>query len=276
MVADQQSHWFHKVREDVAVAVTPIQYAVNAPIEFVDGAVSDVSSKHALLDENAKLKTQLLLLQAKMQKTLSIESENHQLMQLLQASAKAGGRVLQAEILAVSPNPALHQVIIDKGSTQGVYLGQPVLDAYGIMGQVVQLGPLSSRILLLTDSQSAIPIEDSRSGVRAIAAGNSHLGELELMGITRTSNVKKGDLLISSGLGQRYPYGYPVGTVSRIDRNTSGQFSRVFIRPSAHIQQSRLVLLVWPMANGIDKTIKQGMINAGKAQTNTLKKQGGA
>jgi rod shape-determining protein MreC len=262
MFADHRIATFHAAREKVAIVVSPIQYVVNWPIQFVDNVATDLETHKSLLQENTELKAQLLLLHARVQKMLAIEHENKALSDLLQSSVNAGGKVLQAQILAVSPDPFLHQVVINKGSTSGVFLGQPVLDAFGIMGQVIQVGLVSSRVLLLTDSSSAIPVQDSRSGLRAIAVGDSGLDSLLLKDVTQTSNIKVGDLLITSGLGGRYPYGYPVGEVSKITLPPGAHFLQVLIKPAAHLQRSRLVLLVWPQQSAIDKTIRQGLTKA--------------
>ena len=204
MVADCYNKTFHYWRENAELIVTPIEYTVNLPLEFVENLVTDLETQHSLIKENAELRARMLLLQAQIQQMLTIQSDNQQLKELLQASGRAGGRVLQAQILAISPDPYLDQIIIDKGRKQGVYQGQPVLDAYGIMGQVIQVGLFTSRVLLLTDNSSAIPIQDSRSGVRAIAVGNSRLNILVLPNVTQTEDIKEGDLLIASGLGIRF------------------------------------------------------------------------
>lgn len=270
MLADHQSQLFHRFRQKAAVVVTPIEYMVSLPLSWVEDVVTDVETRHSLVRQDAKQKAEILLLQARVQKMLAIEGENKQLKALLQSSSKTGGRVLQAQILAASPNPYLHQIIIDKGSVQGVYEGQPVVDAYGVMGQVIQLGEFSSRVLLLTDSNSAIPVQDSRSGVRAIAYGDSRYGNLDLRNVTQTTDIKKGDLLITSGLGQRYPYGYPVGTVTQINQLPGAQFLQVSVQPAAHVERSRLVLLVWPAKQSIDTAVKQGLNEADRQRRKAL------
>ncbi len=275
MVADRQSQLFHHLRQKVAIVVSPVEYLVSTPLGLVEDVVTDVETRHSLVTEDAKQKAEILLLQARVQKMLAVESENKQLRELLQSSSRAGGRVLQAQILAASPNPYLHQIIIDKGSAQGVYQGQPVVDAYGVMGQVIQVGEFTSRVLLLIDSSSAIPVQDSRSGVRAIAYGDSRYGNLDLRNVTQTADIKKGDLLITSGLGRRYPYGYPVGTVQQIQQLQGAQFLQITAQPAAHIERSRLVLLVWPVMQPIDKSIQQGFDEADKLRQKQLAEPAG-
>ena len=264
MIADQQNHWFHKVREKANAVTLPIEYTVDWPIRFVESLVEDVETQSSLLKENQKLKAETQLLQSQVQKMLAIQSDNKQLRQLLESSAKAGGRVLQAQILAVSPDPFLHQFIIDKGTKQGVYQGQPVLDAYGVMGQVIQVGVLTSRVMLLTDNSSAIPVQDSRTGLRSIAEGDSDNSMMRLVNVTQTTSIKTGDLLITSGLGQRYPFGYPVGRVVSVEQKPGEHFLSILIQPTAHLNRSRLVLLVWPEITPIEHSIKKSLEKASK------------
>lgn len=259
MIADRQSAMVHSWRNKLSIIVEPFEYIINWPIQGVTNIATDLSTQHTLLNENAKLKAQILLMQAQMQQMLAIQNENAQLKQLLQSSTKANGRVLQAQILAVSPDPYLHQIAIDRGVKDGVYVGQPVLDPSGIIGQVVQTGELSSRVLLLTDESSAIPVQDSRSGVRAIAEGNAESGMLQLANITQTMDIKPGDLLITSGLDQQYPYGYPVAVIKNIQPGIENQFLKVTAEPTAKIDSSRLFILVWPEPGKIDPSISAAL-----------------
>jgi rod shape-determining protein MreC len=250
---------FHRFRQRAAIIVTPIEYAVNLPIGLSGDLVNDVANLHRLNEDNVKLNNALLLMQAKMQKMLAIQNENAALKHLLQSSTKADGKVLQAQIIAVSPDPYLHQVVIASGLKQGVSVGQPVLDAYGVMGQVVQAGLLTSRVMLVTDSRSNVPVQDSRTGMRFIVKGDDDSAFLSLANVTSTENIKTGDLLVTSGLGQRYPAGYPVGAITSIDSVPGEQFLSVKIKPAAKLSQSELVMLVWPRFTAIDQSVLQGL-----------------
>jgi rod shape-determining protein MreC len=137
-------------------------------------------------------------------------------------------------------------VIVDKGNKDGVYIGQPVLDAYGVLGQVIRVGQMTSTILLITDSSHALPLQSNRSGSRAIGVGTHAFNQLELANVTNNADIKTGDLMITSGLGGRFPAGYPVGVVSHVQRDRSQPFAHVILLPSAHIDSAREVLLVWP------------------------------
>lgn len=267
MFADRQIAYFHNLRAQTNNVMIPFEYVINFPVQLINESFDNLETQRSLARDNAQLREQLLFMRADMQKMIAVQNENVQLKELLQASAKAGGKVLQAQILAVSPSPFLNQIIIDKGSTQGVYVGQPVLDAYGVMGQVIQVGLVSSRILLLTDNMSAIPVQDTRSAVRAIAMGGGNLNTLRIHNVTQTMDMKVGDLLITSGLDQRYPYGYPVGTISEVKLDPAGQFLNIKVTPAARLNRSRLVLLVWPNKVPVDTSVQQGMVEDEKNRT---------
>src|SRR5262249_30056895 len=137
--------------------------------------------------------------------------ENAQLRELLKSTPQVEGRVSVAQLLAVDLDPNLQQVIVDKGANQGIFIGQPVLDAFGVMGQVVHADPITSRVMLITDRKSAIPVQDARNSIRAIAMGMGGVGKLALINVPETSDIQVGDLFVCSGLDMRYPVGYPVG-----------------------------------------------------------------
>ena len=245
MVIDHKLKYFSKVRSNLNLIVVPIQFMVNWPAEFIHRMSTSLSTKQQLLTENAKLRAQQLLLQAKLQRLLAIESENTQLRQLLSSSYHINDRVLVAEILAIDLDPFSQQVVLNQGSIHGVYIGQPVLDANGVMGQVVVTGPVTSQVLLITDSRSAIPVQDNRSGVRAIAIGTDYTDRLKLLHVADTADIKVSDLMVTSGLGQRYPFGYPVGVVTSMQHISGEHFAQIRLRPSAHVDRARQVLLVW-------------------------------
>ena len=259
LLLDHSSSWFHHARNEAEVLVVPLEYTVDLPIRAASSAITDVTSRSSLIEENAALKAELALQQGKMQELLATKSDNKALLQLLQSSDKVGGRVLEAQIIAVALDPFEHELVVDKGSTANVFVGQPVLDAYGVMGQVVQTSLLTSRVMLITDSQSAIPVQDSRSGFRAIAYGDAQTSSLSLKGVQQTADFKVGDLLIASGLGERYPFGYPVAKITQVVNQPDNHFSTILATPLAHLSRTRLVLLVWPNKTPIAPVIKKSM-----------------
>lgn len=247
MVLDRRTHYLTPIRNTLSAIVAPIQYGVSAPIKWVETLNTSFSSRQALLAENSALRAQQLLLQAKLQTLIALESENSQLRALLASSPRMGNtHAIIARLLAVNTEPLISEIVLDKGQQDGVYVGQPVLDAEGIMGQVVQVGPLTSRVLLITDLRSAIPVQDSRNGVRGIVVGRGNLVRLALTDVPTTVDVKTGDALVSSGLDGRYPAGYPVGTVSHAHIDPNAQFTAIEVTPSAQLDRNQYVLLIWP------------------------------
>lgn len=246
MILDQKSIFFQNIRSDLALFVLPIQWSVNLPIKTIQWVVTGVATQQQLLGENARLRAHELILESKLQKLLALERENAQLRELLKSASYIGGEVGVAQLLAVALDPNLQQVVIDKGTDQHVYVGQPALDPYGVIGQVIQTGVLTSKIMLITDSKSAVPVQNNRNGIRAIAVGRGSSEMLELINVPDTSDIAMGDLFVTSGLNLRYPVGYPVGRVTEIIHQPRQRFANIKLQPAAHLNQSRQVLLIWP------------------------------
>jgi len=188
-----------------------------------------------------------------------LQRENVQLKQLLQTRAQLTGKVRQTRILAIQLSPEMRQIIIGGGSNLGFYVGQPVLDGYGVVGQVVAVGPLSSRVLLITDKRFSIPVQDYRNGFRAIASGTSDSEQISLVNVMPNSDIKIGDVFVSSGYGLRFPIGYPVGVVTDVKKHPRGRFMQIAITPSAHLNQTQLVLLAWPQQAKLRKLVMRQM-----------------
>ncbi len=261
MIFDHRSTAFHRFRSKLSVIVYPVQLLVDAPIKLVHLVVDGFISHRQLTAENAQLRVHELLLQSQLEKLLVLERENTQLRKLLRSSSRVSGRVLVAQLLAVDLDPAVQQLILDKGSRDKVYVGQPVLDAYGVMGQVIDVTPLGSRILVLTDKKSAIPVEDYRNGVRSIAQGMGSAGVLSLLNVPDTTDIRTGDLFVTSGFGLRFPVGYPVGMVIEVKHSPGSRFATIVLRPAAHIDRTQQVLLVWFNKNHLLKAVQRLQTN---------------
>lgn len=249
MVMDKRIESFVQIRSALTLPLAPLQYLMSWPIKVIDTLKSGMSSHEELIHENLRLKTDQLLLHSQLQRLLAIESENNYLKSLLKSSRQVKGKTLIAELLAVDSEPFVHQVVLDKGSRHGVYVGQPVLDANGVMGQVTQIGPLTSRVLLINDPHSGIAVQCARNGMRAVSVGDSYSGKMKLMYVPKTADIREGDIFITSGLGDHYPEGYPVGKVLSVGRDPTQQFTTIILQPSAHLESSRQVLLVWYQRN---------------------------
>ncbi|CEG56301.1 rod shape-determining protein MreC [Legionella fallonii] len=246
MFADYHYKYLDIVRNGFSLVVSPLQYAVDYPVRVVGWVQSLVSAKKALIDENMRLRYQQTMLEAELQKLLVIQKENSQLKELLLTSSKADMRAMAAQILAVDTSHARQIVVLDKGKRDGVYSGQPVLDAKGVMGQVIDVGPMTSTVLLISDSKSAVPVRNNRTGERAILVGTNNMEQLSLINLPKTSSIEAGDVLVTSELGRRYPEGYPVGRVLEVKSLPGEDFVKVIVSPIALLNKNRLVLLIWP------------------------------
>lgn len=255
--AHVKTPFFQSLRATIGLAALPFQYVVNAPVKAVSWLTDRVYTERNLLAENARLRATNFLLQARLQRFSALEKENLELRGLLQSSSHVGGKVIIAQLLAVDVAAGLQQMILNKGTRQNIYVGQPVLDAYGVMGQVVDAGLLTSKVLLLTDTKSAIPVQSYRNGVRSVATGQGTLNRLVLLNVPETTDIREGDLFVSSGLGQRYPVGYPVGVVIAKTPIAGEHRDKIVLRPLAHLDRAQQVLLVWPNNADLAKVVQQ-------------------
>ena len=246
MIADSHYRYLDSLRSGFSLFIAPIQYTVDYPVRIIGSIKSLFNSKKALLDENMQLRYEHTMLEAQLQKLLVIRHENSELKALLQASSKVEMQAMAAQILAVDTGSSRQLLVLNKGKRDGVFVGQPVLDAKGIMGQITDVGLMTSTVMLISDSKSAVPVRNNRTGERAILIGNNSLSHLSLINMPQTSNIKKNDLLVTSGLGRRYPEGYPVGRVDEIKNISGEEFITVQVLPFARLNRDRLVLLIWP------------------------------
>ena len=246
MVMDHKYKSLESLRGGLSVIVYPIQMLVELP-----GAVSDwfgesLSTRRRLQEENNSLRTQQFMQKAQLLKLAALEAENIRLRELLDSSFEVGEKRLIAELMSVNLDPYKHQIVINKGELDDIYPGQPLLDATGVMGQIVHAGPYTSTAVLITDPSHAIPVQVNRNGLRSIALGSGTINRLELPYIPNNADIQPGDLLITSGLGGRFPPGYPVAVVNAVQHDPGHTFSQVVATPLAHLNRSREVLLVWP------------------------------
>jgi rod shape-determining protein MreC len=246
MTVDHRQHHMENVRQVLSYIVYPIQYLVNLPSATDDWWGENYSSRSALEEENRSLNARQLLLESRLLKLEALEAENHRLRDLLDSSVELNRPVLIAELVSVDMAPFSRQVVLNRGSHHDVHEGQPILDAGGVMGQVIRVSAMTSTAMLITDPSHAIPVEVNRSGLRAIARGTGEPHRLELSYLPRNADIEEGDLLVTSGLGGRFPPGYPVARVSDIERQPDSPFARVSAEPLARLESTRVVLLVMP------------------------------
>ncbi len=245
MTIDQRGDHLSRFRSILSVVVYPIQVAVSLPDRVGQIAMDSWLDYKGLMEENHRLKEEQLAHKTRLLKFSALEKENIRLRDLLDSSFKLGEQVLVVELLAVNLDPYKHAVLVDKGSRFGVFVGQPVLDANGVVGQVYRANPLNSEIVLISDPSHAIPVQVNRNGLRTIAVGVGKINELSLPFLPNNVDIQVGDLVVTSGLGGTFPRGYPVGLITEVNPQPEKPFSRITAKPSAHLDRSRELLLVW-------------------------------
>lgn len=244
MAVDQNGVRLKPLRESVAWLLNPLVWTAAAPSTAVNAA-SSVKTRAQLERENTAYEKEQLMLQARLSKLASLEAENQRIRELLDSTTHIQDRVQIAEIIAINQDPYRHQITLNKGTQDGVYRGQALVDAHGIMGQIVEVGPNTSQALLITDPDHGIPVEINRTGLQTIALGRGDGRGLKLPFLPSNADVRNGDLLVSSALGGRFPAGYPVGQIYEVKHTAGEHFMEAVAYPSAKLHQGRQALLVW-------------------------------
>ncbi|MFM2486694.1 rod shape-determining protein MreC [Celerinatantimonas yamalensis] len=237
---------FTKIRGYLSSLVSPLQYLANSPRTLLDDASDQLISAHQLRLENAKLKQQLRIQQTQLLTMANLAKENAQLRTLLGSSVHHQERRMVAEIMAVDSDPFSQQVVINKGSEEGVYEGQPVVNDRGVVGLVLHVAQTTSRVLLISDVSSAIPVRVMRNDIRAIAEGNGNMTGLQIPNVARSTDIQVGDRLVTSGLGGRFPEGYPVAIVTKAAYQEGQPFMSIEAKPVVQLDRLRYLLLLWP------------------------------
>ena len=245
LVIGKYTHWLDPVRSKLDVLTMPFYWASDIPERLSGWLDERLLSRQEIEAENKLLQNKVRVQESRLQQMGALVADNLSLRQLMNSSEIVQDRVLVAELIGVSPDPLVHKVVVDKGSNDGIYVGQPLLDAFGLMGQVVSVTPFSAQALLITDNSHAIPVQVTRNNVRTVAEGVGDLYELRLRYVSSTMDIKAGDILVSSGLGGRFPVGYPVAQVETITFDPGEAFATVIARPAARLDRSRHVLLVF-------------------------------
>lgn len=254
MVLDHQNQHLVQLRTALSVLLYPAEVLISAPAELRRNLSESVASRAALMEENRRLKEQALIVNARLQTMAALEAENARLRALLDSTEKVGNDILIAEIVSVDMNPFRNMIVVNKGSKNGAYVGQALIDADGIVGQITRDRYFSSEAMLVTDIDHATPVELARNRLRTVATGTGELGRLSLPFLPVSADIQEGDLLISSGLGGTFPPGYPVGVVREVKVITGQPFLQVYAEPAAALNRIREVLLVTPQHQETDDT----------------------
>ena len=245
MTIDHRWHSLEMVRSTLSGILYPLQYTIDLPIRLYYWGDEVLTTHQTLLEKNRQYEQRHLENRVQLQKLDILERENDRLRRMLSAIPKTTERLLIAEVINVDVDPYRHLILLNKGSKHGVYRGQPIIDARGVMGQIAHVGMLSSTALLITDANHAIPVQINRTGTRAVADGTGKKDILNIRHLPHNVDIVEGDLLISSGLGGVFPPNFPVAIVSRVERPIGETFATIEATPQADLDKSREVLLVW-------------------------------
>jgi rod shape-determining protein MreC len=246
MVVDHRQDHLARVRELLSLAVYPIHVVVDLPFRTWHSMASAVSDRVEMIRENDRLESQLVIAQYRLQSMHALEMENERLRELLDSyEERSEERVLVAEILSVDLEHYRQRFVINRGSADGVYVGQPLLDADGVVGQIESVSVMTAEALLITDADHAVPVAIERNGLRTIAEGTGDSSQLRLPYLTNSADVVEGDLIVTSGLGDVFPAGRPVGVIEEFIPRPGQNFAHVTARPVAALDRHQEVLLVW-------------------------------
>ena len=240
------NHRLDPVRQNLSSVFSPLQYLASVPGAALDWSSESFATRNMLALQNKELLRQQLLMSERLQRFEHLRQENERLRALLGSPAYLDSRKMVAEVLEVASDPFHHYVVLNHGSRSGVFVGQPVVDAQGVVGQVVQVSEMTSRVLLLSDVSHGLPVRITRNDVRLVANGTGELDEIELRHVAKSTDIRVGDLLVTSGLGNRFPEGYPVARVLEVLTEDGQSYARVTAQPLAALDRIRYVLLIWP------------------------------
>lgn len=244
MVLDQHYHRLDQVKSWMSTLVYPLQWAVHAPSTLSQDVKEYFVSHHHLVQENKRLKQEQFLQNGQLQQLISLQAENTRLRTLLQSSERQKEEHTIAEVLQIDEDPFNHRIVLNKGIDSKVLVGQPIIDEDGVMGEVIEVNPCNSVAILVTDASHAVPVENARNGVRGILLGTGAIDTLSLQHVPTTADIQEGDVLVTSGLGGRYPPGYPVGVINKVEHDPAQTFAVIRVKPKAHLERGRQVLLV--------------------------------
>jgi rod shape-determining protein MreC len=245
IIVDKRYDRLGQIRRFLSVVAYPVQVAVASPFEGWDWFRESVTTRDALRADKARLEADLRLAQFRLQRYAALEAESERLRALRASTADVTDRFVVGKIMHLDLDAFRERVLVDKGAHDGVYVGQAVVDAGGVFGQVARVGQLTSEVILVSDAAHAIPVQINRNGLRTIAVGTGDTGRLKLPYLPTSADVAVGDLILTSGLGGGFPAGYPVGTIAEVRRDPAQSLAEVEVKPAAALDRSRELMFVW-------------------------------
>ena len=248
MVLDHRNNWLWRTRYTASMVVEPVYRLAGLPAVGIRTASVAFADRQRLTEQNQRLREDLLLANAKLNRMAAVAQQNQRLKELLDTQHSLELNVQLARVIDVDLGASRHRMLLNLGARDGVKSGQVVIDAHGVMGQVVEVMPRTSLVMLVTDPDHAIPVVIERTGLRTVAYGLRDGDLLSLPNISLASDVHAGDKLLTSGLGGRFPPGFPVGEILSVDQSPSGMFLEARARPMADLDRSEDVLLLHDQA----------------------------
>lgn len=244
IVLDHRGGWLSRVRDRAELLVQPLWAVAGWPGQVVQALSNDAGTRTSLIAENRRLRNALLMSNARVARLQAATADNARLRGLLGAVERGSLDVQLASILDIDLDPTRQRLVLDAGSSDGARVGQVLIDAGGVVGQIIETTPMHATALLLTDPDHALPVAVLRSGVRLVAYGTGRSDRLTLASIPLSSDVKVGDVVVTSGLGERFPAGFPVGTIAALRPDDSRAFLIGDVKPAAQLDRGRDVLLL--------------------------------
>jgi len=244
MAMDHRGRYVPNVRSVLENAVEPVYHVVEWPVRALRNLSGQFQTRRSLRHENESLRQELLAQQADLQRLDTLTEENRRLRALFEGAEMLRFEYRFAELVRVDLDPFSHKVLIDRGSVDGVVPGQAVIDGNGVMGQIEDVHLHFSQVRLISDPNHALPVQINRTGLRSVAYGSGETGALNLPNVPLEADVREGDLVVTSGLGDRFPGGYPVARVIQVLREDGETFARVLAEPLAALDRGREVLLI--------------------------------
>src|SRR5450432_1971619 len=245
IIVDKRYDHLGKIRRVLSVVAYPVQIAVASPFQGWHWFRESVTTRDALRVDKARLEAELRLAQFRLQRYEALEAESQRLRALRSSTSSVADRFVIGDIMDVDLDAFRERVLVDKGAQNGVFVGQAVLDAGGVFGQVARVGQLTAEVILVSDATHAIPVQVNRNGLRTVAVGTGDMGRLKLPYLPTSADVIVGDLLVTSGLGGGFPAGYPVGTIAEVKRDPSQSLADIDVKPAAALDRSKELLFVW-------------------------------
>lgn len=246
MLMDQRGRYVPQIRSTMEMAFEPVFQLVGWPARAMQSLGEHTRAREALIAENQELSEQLLKAAGAVQTQAALQQENRRLRELLDATRGRTYDFHFTEIRRVDLDPFSHKIWIDRGRKDGVVVGQAVIDGLGVIGQVEDVQRNSSTVRLISDPDHALPVQINRTGLRTVAYGRGETGQLLMPNVPLQADVSAGDLIVTSGFGDRFPPGFPVGEVVSVERESGMTFAIVYLRPYASLDRGREVLLVEP------------------------------